>query len=74
MFGGVQDRQYVSKERGALKAQSRGRVLTAFLETYFARYLDYGFTSGLEEQLDEVSGAAPCIAGVRCACRTFFHL
>ena len=31
-------------------------MLTAFLASYFPRYIDYGFTAGLEAQLDDVSG------------------
>ena len=32
-------------------------MLTAFLQAYFPNFVDYGFTSTLEAQLDEVSGA-----------------
>jgi hypothetical protein len=53
----AQDRGYVAKEGRALRPESRGRVLAAFLGAYFERYVDYGFTAGLEEQLDTVSGA-----------------
>ncbi len=52
-----QDRKYVSKQGQALHAESLGRVLTAFLQAYFPNFVDYGFTSTLEAQLDEVSGA-----------------
>ena len=44
------------KEGRSLQATSRGRVLSAFLQHYFARYVDYGFTSNLESQLDEIAG------------------
>ena len=30
-------------------------MLTAFLESFFARYVEYDFTAGLEEQLDRIS-------------------
>src|SRR3546814_20901731 len=33
-----------------------GRLLTAFLERFFERYVGYDFTAGLEEELDDVSG------------------
>jgi DNA topoisomerase-1 len=52
-----QDRKYVSKQGRALHAESLGRVLTAFLLAYFPDFVDYGFTSALEAQLDDVSGA-----------------
>jgi DNA topoisomerase-1 len=35
--------------------EDKGRVLTAFLESFFARYVEYGFTADLEEQLDRIS-------------------
>lgn len=36
------------KEGRALRATSRGRVLSAFLQRYFAQYVDYEFTSDME--------------------------
>ncbi len=33
----------------------RGKLLSAFLEKLFSRYVDYGFTAGLEEQLDDIT-------------------
>ena len=47
----------MSKQGSALHAESLGRVLTAFLQEYFPEFVDYGFTSELEAQLDEVSCA-----------------
>ena len=47
----------MAKEGRALRPEGRGRVLTAFLQAYFAAYMDYGFTAGMEDQLDAVSGA-----------------
>ncbi len=35
--------------------EDRGRVVTAFLENFFERYVEYGFTADLENQLDEIS-------------------
>ena len=52
-----QDRKYVRRQGQALHAESLGRVLTAFLQAYFPNFVDYGFSSTLEAQLDEVSGA-----------------
>ncbi len=46
----------MTKEGRALRAESRGRVLSAFLQHYFPDYVDYDFTATLEDQLDHVSG------------------
>ena len=35
--------------------EDKGRVLVAFLENFFARYVEYDFTADLEEQLDQIS-------------------
>jgi DNA topoisomerase-1 len=49
------ERDYVRLEGKALHPEDRGRIVTAFLESFFDRYVEYGFTAGLEEQLDEIS-------------------
>ena len=36
--------------------EDRGRLVTAFLERFFERYVDYDFTAELEEKLDDISG------------------
>ena len=46
----------MAKEGRALRAESRGRVLSAFLQHYFPHYVDYAFTANMEDQLDHVSG------------------
>ena len=51
----LQDRNYVRLEKRALIPEDRGRIVTAFLESFFTRYVEYGFTAGLEEELDRVS-------------------
>ncbi|MBJ6986209.1 MULTISPECIES: type I DNA topoisomerase [unclassified Devosia] len=51
----LRDRDYVRLEGKALHPEDRGRIVTAFLESFFNRYVEYGFTAGLEEQLDQVS-------------------
>src|SRR5262249_26097289 len=42
-------------DKKGLVPEDKGRVLTAFLESFFARYVEYGFTADLEEQLDRIS-------------------
>lgn len=51
----IQDREYVRKDRNRLIPEDKGRLVTAFLENYFPRYVSYDFTAGLEEELDDVS-------------------
>jgi DNA topoisomerase-1 len=49
------DRDYVQIEKKRFHPLDKGRVVTAFLENFFARYVEYDFTAGLETQLDKVS-------------------
>jgi DNA topoisomerase-1 len=51
----LQDRDYVRLEKRQLIPEDRGRLVTAFLESFFARYVEFGFTANLEEQLDRIS-------------------
>jgi len=51
----LKDRNYVKLEGKALHPEDRGRIVTSFLESFFSRYVEYGFTAHLEEQLDQVS-------------------
>ncbi len=51
----IQDREYVRKDKNRLIPEDKGRLVTAFLENYFRRYVDYGFTADLEQDLDHVS-------------------
>ena len=51
----LKDRGYTRIEKKRLVPEDKGRVLTAFLESFFARYVEYDFTAGLEEQLDRIS-------------------
>jgi DNA topoisomerase-1 len=52
----LQDRQYVKLDKKRFVPEDRGRLVTAFLTSFFERYVDPGFTAGLEEQLDDISG------------------
>ena len=51
----LKDRGYVRIDKKRLIPEDKGRVLTAFLESFFARYVEYGFTADLEEQLDRIA-------------------
>jgi DNA topoisomerase I len=52
----LKDRAYVRVEKNRFIPEESGRLLTAFLERFFTRYVEYDFTAGLEEELDDVSG------------------
>ncbi|MCX7888769.1 MAG: type I DNA topoisomerase [Rhodobacteraceae bacterium] len=52
----IQDRGYVTKDKGRLVPEDTGRLVTAFLTNFFRRYVEYDFTAGLEEELDDISG------------------
>jgi len=51
----IRDREYVRMEKNRFFAEESGRLLTAFLERFFERYVGYDFTAGMEDELDEVS-------------------
>ncbi|MFN7056582.1 type I DNA topoisomerase [Hyphomonas sp.] len=51
----LEDRQYVRLDQKRLIPEDKGRLVTAFLENFFKRYVEYDFTAGLEEQLDVIS-------------------
>ena len=51
----LQDRKYVRLEKRRFIPEDRGRLVTAFLVSFFEHYVDTGFTAALEEKLDEVS-------------------
>jgi DNA topoisomerase-1 len=51
----LQDRNYVKLDKRRFVPEDRGRLVTAFLVSFFEHYVDTGFTAGLEEKLDEIS-------------------
>lgn len=52
----LKDRGYTRVEKNRFFAEESGRLLTAFLERFFEKYVSYDFTAGLEDELDDVSG------------------
>jgi len=52
----LQDRAYVRLDKRRFVPEDRGRLVTAFLTSFFERYVEYTFTADLENQLDDVSG------------------
>jgi len=51
----LKERGYVEIDKKRLVPEDKGRIVTAFLESFFRRYVEYDFTADLEEQLDRVS-------------------
>ncbi|WP_112320452.1 type I DNA topoisomerase [Oceanibium sediminis] len=51
----IQERDYVRKEKNRLIPEDKGRLVTAFLENYFRKYVGYNFTAALEEELDRIT-------------------
>jgi DNA topoisomerase-1 len=52
----LKDREYVRVEKARFVPEESGRLVTAFLERFFERYVSYDYTAELEEELDDVSG------------------
>ena len=51
----LRDREYVRVDKGRFYPEDKGRLVTAFLEQFFRKWVEYDFTAALETQLDEVS-------------------
>ena len=53
----LRDREYVRIDKKRLVPEDKGMLVTAFLESFFKRYVEFDFTANLEEKLDRVSNA-----------------
>jgi DNA topoisomerase-1 len=51
----LKDRKYVRLDKRRLYPEDRGRIVVAFLESFFTKYVEYDFTADLEEKLDLIS-------------------
>jgi len=51
----LQDREYVKLESKRFFPEERGRIVTAFLLSFFKKYIEYDFTAKLEDDLDLIS-------------------
>ncbi|MBS0638386.1 MAG: type I DNA topoisomerase [Proteobacteria bacterium] len=51
----LQDRKYVRLDKRRFIPEDRGRLVTAFLVSFFEHYVNTGFTAALEEKLDDIS-------------------
>ena len=51
----LQDRGYVKLEKKRFFPEERGRIVTTFLKEFFAKYVEFDYTAGLEDELDIIS-------------------
>jgi DNA topoisomerase-1 len=51
----LQDRKYVRLDKRRFIPEDRGRLVTAFLVSFFEHYVDTGFTASMEEKLDDIA-------------------
>jgi DNA topoisomerase-1 len=51
----LRDRAYVRMDKNRFVPEDKGRLVTAFLEQFFRKYVEYDFTADLEGRLDQVS-------------------
>jgi DNA topoisomerase-1 len=52
----LKDREYVRLDKNRFIPEESGRLVTAFLERFFERYVSFDYTAELEEELDDISG------------------
>jgi DNA topoisomerase-1 len=51
----LQDRGYVKLEKKRFIPEERGKLVVVFLKEFFAKYVEYNYTAGLEDELDIIS-------------------
>ncbi len=51
----LQDRKYVTIDKKRFFPSDLGRLVTVFLEGFFAKYVEYDFTADLETDLDKIA-------------------
>ncbi|NWH08562.1 MAG: type I DNA topoisomerase [Alphaproteobacteria bacterium] len=51
----LRERAYVRMEKNRFLPEDKGRLVTAFMTSFFKKYVEYDFTADLEERLDRVS-------------------
>lgn len=51
----LRDRKYVILDKRRFVPEDRGRLVIAFLQKFFTKYVDYDFTANLEEELDAIA-------------------
>ena len=51
----LKEKNYVDIKNKTLTPNSKGRILSKFLENFFTDFVDYEFTAKFQEQLDKIS-------------------
>ncbi len=51
----ISNRGYAETVNKRFHPTDRGKLISAFLEKLFSKYVDYNFTAGLEDQLDDIT-------------------
>ena len=51
----LRDRGYCRMDKKRLIPEDKGRIVIAFLQSFFQKYVEYDFTANLEEELDRIS-------------------
>ncbi len=69
----LQEREYVRLDKKRFIPENRGRVVTAFLENFFNRYVEYDFTAQLENKLDDITAGSEQWKHVLCDFWEPFH-
>ena len=64
IVGVLRERRYAVLYRRRFVPTERGRVVTAFLEAYFSRWVASGFTTDMEADLDRVAAGGAAWTGV----------
>jgi DNA topoisomerase-1 len=54
----LQERQYVSLNKNKFHVEDRGELVNTFLNIFFSKYVEYGFTAALEEELDDIASGS----------------
>ena len=60
----LQERKYVSIQKRTFIPESIGYLVVSFLRNFFNKYVEYGFTANLEEELDDISNGKLVWEGV----------
>ena len=51
----IKDKGYARYEKKRFEPETKGRIITAFLQAYFDKYIEEKFTAKLESQLDDIA-------------------
>ena len=51
----LQERGYVKLDKKRFFPEERGRIVVTFLKEFFAKYVEFGYTASLEDELDIIS-------------------